>query len=345
MKITGPKALWICITAGAVAGATYLLVSQEPDANRRFSGGAFDGHANAVLLQNAPAVHIPPPRFSGGELDGVSACRILVNPDLPSSASPRFAGGSFDGAFCLPFLQNEQPPYTPSPRFSGHHYDGYALALYLAGSIPPETGSERFSGGIYDGYSVATLLGLGGPGADASLRYSGGSFDGSAFALFSPSGSIGGLSPRFGGGAFSGYDSSALFGLAIQPLLDTDGDGVPDWWELRWYPGLTNTDGRADGDLDGMPTFDEFIADTDPTDGRSFFRIAGVTTTPSGISVTLHSSSARVYRLDATTDVRAGAWTPVTDTPTPGDVSGTTTLIHSNPPASSAYRAVVAFPE
>jgi hypothetical protein len=72
-------------------------------------------------------------------------------------------------------------------------------------------------------------------------------------------------------------DSSATLGpssaptIAIDPLVDSDGDGLPDWFEL-----LIGTDPQnADTDADGLTDYDEiFIYHTNPlnadTDGDGF---------------------------------------------------------------------------
>lgn len=46
---------------------------------------------------------------------------------------------------------------------------------------------------------------------------------------------------------------------------DTDGDGLPDWWELEYFGDLSQ---GADGDFDSddYTNFEEYEAETDPTD-------------------------------------------------------------------------------
>jgi hypothetical protein len=54
--------------------------------------------------------------------------------------------------------------------------------------------------------------------------------------------------------------------------LDTDTDGLPDDWEQFYFTNLTNT-ASADFDGDGASNESEYLADTNPTDAASVFRI------------------------------------------------------------------------
>ncbi|NCC51187.1 MAG: lamin tail domain-containing protein [Spartobacteria bacterium] len=53
---------------------------------------------------------------------------------------------------------------------------------------------------------------------------------------------------------------------------DTDGDGMPDWWELKYFGDATSTN-TPDGDYDqdGSINIHEYIADTVPTNNLSFY--------------------------------------------------------------------------
>lgn len=49
------------------------------------------------------------------------------------------------------------------------------------------------------------------------------------------------------------------------PASDTDGDGLPDFWEISFFKGQLNQGPNDDPDLDGYTNMEEFVAKTDPT--------------------------------------------------------------------------------
>ncbi|HKL20845.1 MAG TPA: trypsin-like serine protease [Tichowtungia sp.] len=87
---------------------------------------------------------------------------------------------------------------------------------------------------------------------------------------------------------------------------DLDSDGIPNWWEEQFG---TNIVEDADQDGDGFDGEQEYIADTDPTDGSSFFRIDGLMTAAQQ-TVTFDGSTARQYQLlTATNDLASTNFT------------------------------------
>ncbi len=56
----------------------------------------------------------------------------------------------------------------------------------------------------------------------------------------------------------------------IEIGIDTDGDGLPDWWEEKYFGGPTAAVAHEDFDGDGFTNLEEYLAGTDPTDPTSY---------------------------------------------------------------------------
>lgn len=129
------------------------------------------------------------------------------------------------------------------------------------------------------------------------------------------------------GGNSSGYGSFQTigtglmkWGLAENPPTDlsltrldgdTDGNGLPDWWELAWFGQRTGTDPDGHADADGVPNGQEYPAGTDPTDETSVLQLTWIEREASGgISMGWSSTNspwlnipASPYRIEATTNI------------------------------------------
>jgi hypothetical protein len=90
-------------------------------------------------------------------------------------------------------------------------------------------------------------------------------------------------------GNFSGYAWSANCGWislsnavafvksdTIQPGVDSNGDGIPDAWELQHF-GTINVNTNADTDHDGKTTLQEYLAGTDPNNPGDYVQISPTT--------------------------------------------------------------------
>lgn len=64
---------------------------------------------------------------------------------------------------------------------------------------------------------------------------------------------------------FSGATTSAV----AQLLLDSDGDGLPDSWEIAYFGSITNQNALMDKDGDGTSNLQEFLDGTNPTNRAS----------------------------------------------------------------------------
>ena len=52
--------------------------------------------------------------------------------------------------------------------------------------------------------------------------------------------------------------------MGADEFFDSDGDGLPDWWELLYFDSATDAEATADDDGDGRSNLTEYEGDTDP---------------------------------------------------------------------------------
>lgn len=79
---------------------------------------------------------------------------------------------------------------------------------------------------------------------------------------------------------------------------DTDGDGLPDAWELQKAGDLVTLDALdPDSDDDGVPDTDEYGADTDPLDPASRLAISAFQRAGGTDAATWPAAQTRLYRL------------------------------------------------
>jgi hypothetical protein len=96
--------------------------------------------------------------------------------------------------------------------------------------------------------------------------------------------------------------------------FDKQSQGTPNWW-LDLHGVSENYD---EGDL--VPSWHEYVADTNPTNPASYFQVAVISNLPL-VTVCFTSSSRRYYTLQQRADLLAGDWTNViaqTDIPGAG---------------------------
>ncbi|NCC51730.1 MAG: hypothetical protein EOM20_10995 [Spartobacteria bacterium] len=103
-----------------------------------------------------------------------------------------------------------------------------------------------------------------------------------------------------------GYNVMTLAPLRIlRESDDVDFDGLPNYWELRYFGTPEGPPPDDDDDGDRMDNRDEYIADTNPTNPASFFSMGGgLSTTPfdGGFVVTWPATSNRWYDLHRSTN-------------------------------------------
>jgi hypothetical protein len=94
---------------------------------------------------------------------------------------------------------------------------------------------------------------------------------------------------------------------SVPGTLDSEGDRLPDWWELEFFGNLTQgPDDDPDGD--GFTNWQEYVADTDPTDPNSCLRISGLQAGAGGIEIHWQGGIAATQYLQRADALAAGSW-------------------------------------
>ena len=122
-------------------------------------------------------------------------------------------------------------------------------------------------------------------------------------------------------------------------------DGLPDDWQVDHF-GVGSPDAGPTNNVDEdlHDNQGEWIADTDPTDGDSFFRIEAVSNREATAEVWVDSSASRRYSLERTTNLAFPDWQPVAgQTDLPG-LDGLRSLVETNPAEPHHYRVGVQVP-
>jgi hypothetical protein len=111
--------------------------------------------------------------------------------------------------------------------------------------------------------------------------------------------------------SLAAMDGMGRFGVSplfnVDANTDSDGDGLPDAWELRYF-GSLNGNASDDPDHDGLTDLQEFRAGTLPNDASSALRISGVELNGGLVWFRFNSIAGKMYQLERATGVDDGAW-------------------------------------
>jgi hypothetical protein len=93
---------------------------------------------------------------------------------------------------------------------------------------------------------------------------------------------------------------------------DSNSDGIPDGWTVQFgfYPGATNI-AASDPDADQQTTFQEWIANTNPTNAASVLRLS---LTSDARAFEFTASSNRIFSVQFTTNLLSPTWIDLPNT-------------------------------
>jgi len=111
----------------------------------------------------------------------------------------------------------------------------------------------------------------------------------------------------------------AVFRLDIEltnALPETGGDGIPDWWMLKYFGHATGqpsdlSRAQDDADGDGLSNGQEYLTGTDPTNFNSVLalQVSPVTGASNAVSLTWPAVPGKTYQVQYKNDLNASNWT------------------------------------
>ena len=114
-----------------------------------------------------------------------------------------------------------------------------------------------------------------------------------------------------------------ISGTPDDVVADTDSDGLPDDWEVFYFGNLSrNGSGNYDGDP--MTDFEEYVADTDPTNKDSYLAFTTISTVSGSVRLNWAGGSQATQYVEWCAGLLDPVvWTPVFTNPPPTPTNGT----------------------
>ena len=110
-------------------------------------------------------------------------------------------------------------------------------------------------------------------------------------------------------GTVAAYESTVF---DTRSLIDLDGDGMADDWEIAHFGTSTAELPGDDWDHDGLCNEDEYWAGTDPTNAASCLVIEGLDVSDADVAIAWQSVALGEYTLEYSTNLTVQSWLPLT---------------------------------
>ena len=146
--------------------------------------------------------------------------------------------------------------------------------------------------------------------------------------------------------SFSSYGNEPTNWTAAPPspgpsaAADTDGDGMPDAWEIAngFNPNNPN-DASQDADGDGFSNLQEYLAGTNPRNAQSYLRIGPISSAPDAMVIEFPAAAGITYSILYRTGLESGSWQKLIDIP-PQSVSQVVRVFDPTPDPKRFYKLV-----
>ena len=98
------------------------------------------------------------------------------------------------------------------------------------------------------------------------------------------------------------------------PTADSNGNGLPDWWEAYYFGSPTGADANADNSGTGMNNLQKYLAGLNPLDPNSRLAITAVVPVLNGWEIDFPAISGKFYRVEYSSDLTlSNSWQILTN--------------------------------
>ena len=108
------------------------------------------------------------------------------------------------------------------------------------------------------------------------------------------------------------HSSKKAYVAATAKGILTDGDGMPDFWEILYGFDPNNpNDAAGDADGDGLTNLQEFLLGSNPRDPADPLRIISIRTNGADFFVSFNTVAGRNYRVEYKNSLTDPTWLPI----------------------------------